>query len=98
MRLVICAKRGARRKLDAVMTGAQQMAMPTKEPIDTSHGKVWLTHFDNGDVSIWTPPRSRQADLVADTVNGRAAWKPKYKAWIAPAVHAQQIIEELQDV
>lgn len=84
--------------LDGAIRAAQHGGMPAKETINTSYGKVWITHFDNGDVSIWTPPRSRQSDIVAETVNGRAAWKPKYKAWIAPAVHAQQIIEELQDL
>lgn len=71
--------------------------MANKETIETSEGRVWITHFDNGDASIWTPPGSKQADFVADIVQGRAAWKPKYRSWIAPAVHAEQLLEELKN-
>ena len=27
--------------------------------IDTSLGKVWVTHFDNGDAALWWPDRAR---------------------------------------
>ena len=72
--------------------------MPEKRIIQTSQGKVWITHFDNGDVSIWTPPRSQQSDLVSDLIQGRAAWKPKCKAWIVPEVHAEQLLAELEEL
>lgn len=78
--------------------GAHYDAMPDKHIIETSQGKVWITHFDNGDVSIWTPPRSQQSDIVSDLIQGRAAWKPKFKAWFVPGVHAEQLLAELEEL
>lgn len=70
--------------------------MNEKWTIDTSEGRIWLTRYDNEDISIWSPPRSPQADLVAELVKGRAAWKPKFRAWFIPAVTADAIIAELE--
>jgi len=71
--------------------------MSDKSQIETSLGTIWITRFENGDISIWTPPRSEQADLVADIVKGKAAWKPKYRAWFVPPVHVDDIITELEN-
>ena len=70
--------------------------MPGRDTIETSEGTVWIKRYDNGDVSFWTPPGSSQGDLLADVVRSRAAWKPQYKRWFAPRVHAEQLIEELE--
>ena len=72
--------------------------MARKDTIETTEGRVWLPFFDSGDVSLWTPPGSRQADVVADLVSGRAAWKPQYRNWIVPAVHAEEVIAELKEL
>jgi len=69
-----------------------------KETIETSLGKVWITRFDNGDVSIWTPPGSRQANAVAEIIDGRAAWKPKYRAWFVPPIHAEPLLADIEDL
>jgi hypothetical protein len=71
--------------------------MSDQETIQTSEGPVWIKRYDNGDVSFWTPPRSPQSELVADIVRGRAAWKPQFRCWFAPPVHADNLIEELQE-
>lgn len=71
-------------------------AMADQDIIETSQGKIWIKRYDNGDISFWTPPGSRQSELVAETVRGRAAWKPPLRCWFAPAVHAEQIVEELE--
>ena len=71
-------------------------AMADQDIIETSQGKVWIKRYDNGDISFWTPRGSRQSELVADTVRGRAAWKPQFRCWFAPPVHAEQIVEELE--
>ena len=84
--------------LDASSVLAQPFLVATKETIDTAAGRVWITYFDSGDASLWTPPGSRQSNVVADIVAGRAAWKPKYRAWMIPSVHVQDVIEELQKV
>lgn len=69
-----------------------------KETIEISLGKVWITRFDNGDVSIWTPPGSAQANAVAEIIDGRAAWKPKYRAWFAPLIHAEPLLADIEDL
>ena len=71
--------------------------MSDGETIATSEGPVWVKQYDNGDVSFWTPPGSPQGDLVAEILLGRAAWKPKFRSWFAPPVHAEQLIEELRE-
>jgi len=69
-----------------------------KETIDTSLGKVWITRFDNGDVSIWTPPGSAQGNAIAEIIDGRAAWKPKYRAWFVPPIHAERLLADIEDL
>lgn len=71
--------------------------MADSETIETSQGPVWIKRYDNGDISFWAPPGSSQGDLLAEVLRGRAAWKPKFKRWFAPPVHAEQLIEELQE-
>jgi hypothetical protein len=70
----------------------------TKSVIDTSLGKVWVTHFDNGDAALWWPDRARVGPAVVEIIDGRAAWKPKYSNWIVPAVHAETLIAEIGDL
>ncbi|GGD81769.1 hypothetical protein GCM10010990_34640 [Croceicoccus mobilis] len=72
-------------------------SMSDKSQIETSLGPVWITRFENGDISVWSPPRSEQADLVADILKGRAAWKPKYRAWFVPPVHVETVLAELEN-
>jgi hypothetical protein len=70
----------------------------TKSTIETTLGKVWVTHFDNGDAALWWPDRARVGPAVVDIIDGRAAWKPKYGNWIVPAVHAETLIAEIGDL
>lgn len=70
--------------------------MGDSETIETSEGPVRTKRYDNGDISFWTPPGSSQGDLLAEIARGRTAWKPTFKRWFAPPVHAEQLIEELQ--
>lgn len=72
--------------------------MATKSIIQTSQGRVWVTHFDNGDVSLWWPAGARVNDAVVEILDGRAAWKPKFKNWIVPAVHAEALIADIGDL
>ena len=72
--------------------------MSRKSIIQTSLGKVWVTHFDNGDCSLWWPKGSRVNDEVVAVIDGRAAWKPDYGSWIVPAVHAEPLIADIGDL
>ena len=83
-----------------MLTAAEKLAetdaMSGKKIIETTIGKIWATHYDDGDVALWTPPGSQQSDAVADIVRGRAAWKPKFRSWFVPEVHAEQVLAELE--
>lgn len=72
--------------------------MPTRSIVETSLGKVWVTHFDNGDAALWWPDRARVGPPVVELIDGRAAWKPKFKNWIVPATYAEDIIAGISDL
>lgn len=69
-----------------------------KTIVETSLGKVWVSHFDNGDISVWTPKGSQQSEAVAEIIDGRAAWKPKFGAWFVPEVHVDAMLGDLEDI
>ena len=72
--------------------------MTTKSIIETSLGRVWVTHFDSGDAAIWWPASARVGEPVVELIDGRAKWNPDFKNWLIPRVHAEPLLADIGDL
>ena len=72
--------------------------MTRKSIIVTTLGRVWVTHFDTGDVSIWWPERARVGEAVVQLIDGRGKWNPSYRNWTISRVHAEPLLADIGDL